>query len=174
MPTDNATADGCESLQFRMRWFRAGQAAVLSTLALLTASPASSQREPQVIRVLSVGRHFYPIQRLQEHRPLQIGESYALGGSLYAWAGQKRGKRVGRFEGQVTVVTQRRGHLSTTEMLPGGTLAVAGGTPLFEVPVERQAVIGGTGRFAGARGTLTVRDIRGPGDKAALTFRLLQ
>ena len=148
--------------------------AVLSTLALLTASPASSQREPQVIRVLSVGRHFYPIERLHEHRLPQIGDSYALGGSLYAWAGQKRGKRVGRFEGQVTVVSRRRGHMSATETLPGGTLAVAGGMPLFEVPVARLAVIGGTGRFAGARGTLTVRDVGGPDDKAALTFRLLQ
>jgi Dirigent-like protein len=162
-----------EGKERSMRRFGAVVVVVLTTLVLLAASPASSQREPQVIRVLSVGEEFYTIEG-QADRPPQVGDRFSFEGSFYAWAGHKRGNRVGRFQVLITVITPRWGHLTATGTLPGGTLVIAGRTPLFDVPLEQYSVIGGTGRYAGARGTLTLKDIRGPGDKSALTFRLLR
>lgn len=153
-----------------MRRFVAALVAALAVLALLVASPASSQREPQVIRVLGIAEAFYPIRGFDEERAPTAGDSFSFEGSFYSWASRKR---VGRFQVLITVVTPRWGQLSATGSLPGGTVIVAGRTPLFEVPLERYAITGGTGRYAGARGTLTVRILPGASDKNAMVFRLL-
>lgn len=146
---------------------------VIATLALVAASAASGgQQQEQVIRVLAVGEQFQPISGFTENQPPQVGASFAFSGSFYEWAGQKRGKRVGHFEVLVTVTSDRWGYLTATGTLPGGLIVIAGRTPLFEVPIERYAVIGGTGRYAGARGTMTVKNLRTT-DNSALTFRLL-
>jgi len=155
-----------------LRRFSAVLVVVFATLSLLVASPASGQQQAQVISVLAVGEQSHPISGFAEDRPPQVGDSFAFSGSFYQWAGQKRGKRIGRFEALITVTSTRWGYLTATGSLPGGLILIAGRTPLFDAPVERHAVIGGTGRYAGARGTLTVKNIRGT-DNSALIFRLL-
>jgi hypothetical protein len=57
-------------------------------------------------------------------------------------------------------------------LLPGVQLVIAGYTPFRDVPAERQAVIGGTGRYAGARGHIRVRGLP-DGNSVAVTVRLL-
>lgn len=144
---------------------------MFAAAALLVASSGSAQREAQVISVLAVGERFQPIGVPGDRAPA-VGDRFAFFGSFYAWAGSKRGTRIGGFEVLVTVTSPRWGYLTATGRLPGGLVFVAGRTPLFDVPVERHAVIGGTGRYAGARGTLTIRSIRGTDNSAAI-FRLL-
>jgi hypothetical protein len=142
-----------------------------ATLALATTSTASSQQTAQVIRVIAITETFEPID-FSESRAPRAGERFAFAGSLYSWAGQKRGERVGSFEVLVTATSADCGYLTATGRLAGGTMVIAGRTPFFEVPVERYAVTGGTGRYAGARGTMAVRGL-GATDNSALIFRLL-
>jgi hypothetical protein len=58
-----------------------------------------------------------------------------------------------------------------TESLAGGTLEVAGLSA--PNPATTAAVVGGTDRYAGARGTSVSRDRRGNGDVADQTIELL-
>jgi len=49
-----------------------------------------------------------------------------------------------------------------------GIVHISGGRNGFELPV-----VGGTGRFVGARGSLQVRDLNRDGDRSAVIVRLL-
>ena len=109
---------------------------------------------------------------MAENQPPQIGNRIAFSGSFYRRAGTKRGKRIGPFDALVTVTSPHWGYLTATGILPGGSILVAGRSPPFDLPIERYAVIGRTGRYAGASGTLAVRDIRNT-NNSALVFRLL-
>jgi hypothetical protein len=83
--------------------------------------------------------------------------------------GKARGTHVGSDRGTMTFTSAHTARFDGSATLPGGTVrikgpvrAVAGGS--IQIPVA-----GGTGRYADAKGTLTV----GPGDKRALNvYRL--
>jgi Dirigent-like protein len=97
---------------------------------------------------------------LAQHRPKQqprIGDHIVLGLPLYNEAGAKQG--VARAtcsitgkpsEGQLPLVC------SGVFSLPDGDIAVLG--RVVSPGVNRLAVVGGTGAYAGARGTLTSTD----------------
>jgi hypothetical protein len=70
--------------------------------------------------------------------------------------GRKKGAVVGTDRGVITLTGPRTGRVTAVATLPGGTLQVRG--VLQEQPDATLVVpvVGGTGRFAGARGTLTV------------------
>jgi hypothetical protein len=123
-----------------------------------------------VIRILAVAEQFHAIDA-SSNQPPQIGDRLAFSGSFYRWAGRDRGRRIGSFEALATVTSRRWSYFTATGVLSGGSILVAGRMALFDVPIERYAVIGGTGRYAGASGTLTVRVIRNT-NNAALVFRL--
>jgi hypothetical protein len=80
------------------------------------------------------------------------------------------GKAVGLVHLAAIGVDHRR-HLTQatgTVVLANGTLAVAGAVP--QSPLFSLAVLGGTGAYAGARGTLTVRT---PAHTSTITIALL-
>jgi len=83
--------------------------------------------------------------------------------------GKPKGARVGSDSGTLTFTSAHTARYTGTTRLPGGTLKVRG--PVKVVGRQLQiAVTGGTGRYASARGTLTV----GPGDTRALNvYRLV-
>lgn len=62
------------------------------------------------------------------------------------------------------------GDVKVTVTLPGGTLRTAGRTRDSRVQVT--PVTGGTGMFAGAKGTCEVRSLNANGDKASNVYRL--
>jgi hypothetical protein len=72
----------------------------------------------------------------------------------------------------VIATSELGGFQSGIALLPAGKLVMAGYTPFRDVPVERQAIIGGTGRYAGARGHIRVRGLP-DGNSVAVTVRLL-
>jgi hypothetical protein len=74
--------------------------------------------------------------------------------------GRPKGAVVGKDVGVVTMVSSSEGSVKVTASLPGGTIRSSGrDTP---IPNQSLRVIGGTGRFAGARGVVEVRalDVR--------------
>jgi len=83
--------------------------------------------------------------------------------------GKPKGATVGSDSGTLTFTSAHTARYSGTTRLPGGTLIVRGPVKVVGTTLE-VAVVGGTGRYASARGTLAV----GPGDKRALNvYRLV-
>jgi hypothetical protein len=73
----------------------------------------------------------------------------------------EHGKRVGRFQGICTSLPQASQQCSFTVGLPGGQIVIeAGYGPGFNTgSVALEAVVGGTGTYAGARGQGTDREL---------------
>ena len=146
-------------------------AAVAVTALVAAVAPADAQTRPETMNFVATAENFQPIGFTDDRAP-RAGDAFVFSGSLYEWAGRKRGKRVGRFEVHVVATSERGGYETGVAFLPGGQIVLAGFTPFSDVSVERQAVIGGTGRYAGARGSITVRGLP-DGDSSAVTLRLL-
>jgi hypothetical protein len=99
-----------------------------------------------------------------------FGDRIALHQDFYRWHGRAGGKRIG--SGDVTgIVTREAIAFSAVAHLPGGTLELLGvATP---ARVNTYAVVGGTGRYAGARGEMVARALGGESSgRQALTIRL--
>ena len=73
----------------------------------------------------------------------------------------ERGKRIGRFQGVCTTLPHSSQQCSFTLGLPGGQILVeAGYGPSFNTgAVALEAIVGGTGTYAGARGEGRDREI---------------
>ncbi len=70
-------------------------------------------------------------------------------------------RRVGRVQAHFTAVSRGRrfaAEVTGTFLLRRGNIMIQG--PIGEGRVDRLAIVGGTGVYAGARGTLTIRDGR--------------
>jgi autotransporter-associated beta strand protein len=84
--------------------------------------------------------------------------------------GKPKGAKVGSDSGTLTLTGAHTARYSGTARLPGGTLVVRGAVKPVNQTELRIAVVGGTGRYSSARGTLTV----GQGDRRALNvYRLV-
>jgi hypothetical protein len=151
--------------------------ATLVSLALLTvpaqAGNDSASRTP-TIRVVSNAVDF----RVLVNRPPEgignVGDKVQVKNRLrnaVAQFGRPKGALVGSDVQTVTVtsVTPTRARVTVTVRLPGGTLRVAG-----TVTSSGQAlpVVGGTGDFAGARGTTEIKSLDADGDPALNIYRL--
>jgi hypothetical protein len=151
--------------------------ATLVSLLLLTvpaqASDNSASRT-QTIRVVSKVVDF----RILVNRPPKgvgnVGDKVRAKNSLrnaVAQFGRPKGALVGSDVQTITVtsVTPTRARVTVTATLPGGTLRLAA-----TISSNKQAlpVVGGTGEFAGARGTCEVRNLDADGDPALNIFRL--
>jgi hypothetical protein len=78
--------------------------------------------------------------------------------------GKKKGARVGSDQGTMTFTSAHSARFDGTARLPGGTVRIKGTVRAISSNVLQIPVVGGTGRYASAKGTLTV----GPGEKEAL------
>jgi hypothetical protein len=160
------------------------KAAVLAlavTLAGLVVGvlPASGLDNPEVIRLIDIEEESIAIP------PVSGGDQPSLGGrifltdGLYEWAGTKRGKRVGRLEGLCTVTNEDFAarvatvYCTVAAYLPKGRILVAGFIRFAEEGPSQfvVSVVGGTGRYANARGTVTIRDLSS--GNGAVVFRLV-
>jgi hypothetical protein len=153
-------------------------------VAALGVSTASGLSAPRNFSLLDVSRNTdQPIGDFTFDRPPRPGDRFAFTDDLYRWAGTKRGAHVGIVHGLGTFIigfgdkfTHKGMVLFTAQAhLPGGSLMLEGfgqinpnGPSKFVFPV-----IGGTGIYANARGTVTVRDLgNGQGDNSNVDVRV--
>jgi hypothetical protein len=107
----------------------------------------------------------------QNQRPT-LGDRFWFHNTTYKWNGAKRGALFGHTDGTIVFLGPNTGELSAVAYYPGGTL-VAEGQNNFNNPVNRFAIVGGTGIYATARGEVIVRSLGGPNsNKSAITVRL--
>jgi hypothetical protein len=86
--------------------------------------------------------------------------------------GKARNAVVGSDRGILTFTSPSTARLDVTATLPGGTLRVRGPLRMLRDGSQRYPVVGGTGRFAGARGTVTVGASSGTRPRASNVYRL--
>lgn len=155
-----------------------GLVVILVAAALAAGgSPAAALQGPQVIRFLDVGETFgfTDADRSGGEQPT-TGDVFLFTDGIYAWAGRKRGVRLGRFEGLCTFTARTGCEAAATAYLAAGKIQVAGHVFFGSSDSPRVialSVVGGTGRYAGVRGTLTGRPIPDT-DNTAFVLRLIR
>jgi hypothetical protein len=73
--------------------------------------------------------------------------------------GRPKGARVGGDTGTLTLVSAKLTDVKVAAKLPGGTLMASGRIPWEQGGSDLIPVVGGTGDFAGARGTVEAIDL---------------
>ena len=155
-------------------------AVIVAASLVIGVSVASGLAKPEILSFVDVEEDFKPLDpALIEQGPPPVGARFSFTEGLYEWAGTKRGKRAGRFEGLCTftkvdvAAEAATSYCVATAFLPRGHLLIAGfirfaeeGPGKFVVPA-----IGGTGRYANARGTCTFREL--PSFNQAVVCRLV-
>jgi hypothetical protein len=95
----------------------------------------------------------------QNQRP-KLGDRFWFHSDLYKWNGTKRGAHFGHADVSVVFLHGNNVEISAVGYLPGGTITVLGQSG--NQRISTFSVVGGTGRYATARGELTTRNIGGP------------
>lgn len=151
--------------------------AVIALTVAVGATSVSAISSPRVFSLLYVpSPSELPLSGVALDRAPRGGDQFPIAGTLYKWAGTKRGARVGRIKGMYTV--QSIGASGGTFLfipqvyLPGGTILSQGYGEIGAVTKFTLPVIGGTGIYAGVRGYVKLRDL-GNTSKANLEFHLL-
>ncbi len=148
----------------------AALAAAGSSVAVLSG-PASGRTASYTIRVAQVERAFKfedVAPRGGPTKPFTQGDAFVIGGQLLA------GHKVVGTSNLVCTTTQpgrRGGNLCQGVLvLPRGEITFSGFNTVRDVPVTTFALTGGTGAYAGARGTLASENERN--GRIPLTVRL--
>lgn len=129
---------------------------------------ASAAPRPQTISFLEVNTSFIGTggYNAASSGPPAPGQGFGFTSTLFKWAGVKKGTPLGHDQVLCTVLSEDlstgsvQAQCAATNFLPGGTIQLAGSTN-FANPVTNVAVVGGTGVYAGAQGTATIRNIGG-------------
>jgi hypothetical protein len=177
-----ALGDLYEGRNMRRQWL---VPALVVLSAALLASSASAIGSPRTFSLLEVSTPTsdQPMGDFTFDRPPVGGDQFAVTNELYAWAGTKKGARVGRDEVVLTFVTGFGSDFSKKAIvlfvaqvyLPGGSILVEGygrvnpnGPSKYTFPV-----VGGTGSYAGVGGYVIVRDLgNGQTNRTNLQFHL--
>jgi Dirigent-like protein len=152
-------------------------AAFLVTALLVTALPATASRTASnasmTIRLISVPGRTTVVRDLPPNGSPSKGDVYR-GTSILrnevAQFGRPKGARVGTDSYTITFTSPTRGQIKITVKLPGGTLRAEGRTSL--TGSADVSVVGGTGAFAGARGTAQARDLANGTSRNVYRLRL--
>ena len=146
-------------------------AAALAALTLTSLSPASAHKSPS--HVFTVTTKTIAETPVDHTKPPKLGDTNVITEDVY-----RDGKKVGTSDLTCTLVRlDLPNHFFAVEcfnttVLPGGQITAQGyvtSDQIEKVPFK-QAIVGGTGAYKGARGELTV-DEAGDGP-AHLTFDL--
>ena len=152
---------------------------VLLLGAVLTEPAAFAIRSPETIQLVDVETRSQELDGLsfEENTPPQAGQRFVFTDALYRWAGTERGRRIGRIEGICTFTNVDPEQFVATSScqayiyLPAGQLLVSGFIRFSEESsILRLPVVGGTGRYSNAHGTVTIKELRS--GNSALTIRL--
>jgi hypothetical protein len=145
---------------------------------LLLAVPAHaghrSDSKTQTIRLIS---NSVSVKMLRDSPPKNqptVGDKIwakSILRNAVAQFGRRQGAVVGSDMGVITVTSVKplRGRIKITVTLPRGTLRVAGNVT---ASFQGAPVVSGTGDFAGARGSVEVRNLEPDGDPALNVYRL--
>jgi hypothetical protein len=149
----------------------------LASGAAVGATSAGSVSPPQVFDLLEVNGPQHGLNGFHFQRPPRAGDQIAQTDPLYEWTNGTRGARLGRVELIITSKTgvSRNGSVALVVaqvFLPAGSL-FAEGYARFGNSQAPSAfpVLGGTGAYATARGSVTSRALGG--DKTRLQFHLM-
>jgi allene oxide cyclase-like protein len=146
-------------------------AAALAALTLTSLSPASAHRSKG--HVFTVTTQTIDGTPSDHNKPPALGDSNVITEDVYRY-----GKKVGTSDLQCTILRVEApkhffgGQCFNTTVLPEGQIVAQGyvtSNEIEKIPFK-QAIVGGTGAYKGARGELTV-DEAGDGP-AHLTFDL--
>jgi hypothetical protein len=162
-----------------MRKYGVVLALLVVSVAVCVAS-ASAASSPQVFNLLAVSSDNQPpINGFTFDRAPRAGDQFPIWDTLYKWAGTKKGARVGHDQGSGTF--QTIGKTSQTTLftvqvyLGGGTIFVEGMARTVDGPTNLTLpILGGTGKYAGANGYVSVRAIGSSGNNSNLQFHLLR
>jgi hypothetical protein len=151
-------------------------AALTATAAglLFGASAGSGADQAGVISLLSVaeGGNLIDVDRSGGGAPT-LGDEYIFTDGLYQWAGTKRGRRIGTTHGIATITSPTTAFFTGTTFLPDGVIQGAGYFR-FTARVEKIVVVGGTGRYRGVGGEVTITKLGGENsDKSSFVVRLV-
>jgi hypothetical protein len=139
------------------------------TVSVLTHQHGVSadRKSATALHLLAVTTHFASTAPAgQESR---FGDRIWIHTVFYSWNGSRRGGRVGYAD---ATGIARRGAIAISAVchLPGGTIDVLGDST--DKRTNTYAVVGGTGKYAGARGEIVARDLVEYGTRQAVTIRL--
>ena len=155
--------------------------ALLSSLVMIVAVSLGASAIPaqgadsksMTIRLTSTTTALEVVRDREPTNVLSAGDVIRARSTLrngVAQFGRPKGAVVGRDVGVVTMVASAEGNVKVTTTLPGGTIRSSGkDTGSLN---ESLRVIGGTERFAGARGVVEVRLIDLRGRRALNVYRL--
>jgi hypothetical protein len=135
-------------------------AAAVAALLVSSAAPAAGGA-PRVIRFLEVDKQRGDIYVDTDHNNRgSAGDIFMGSFALYSWAkGGGRGDHIGHAKVMCTFRGESSGFCTGTFYIPGGTVVGEGYIRFSNAPFTIP-VVGGTGAYAGARGTFTSRSIR--------------
>jgi len=145
-----------------------------AAIAVAIATTASGQtvtaHTAATLTFLSHDAHFQFIDvppKGGDHKPPSEGDEFVIGGSL-----EHGGKSVGTSN-LVCTITQPGDHGVSTcagmAIIPGGTLAIQG-VSYIAGNSDTYAITGGTGRYAGAKGTVASTQ-KGQADQITVTLQ---
>ena len=134
--------------------------AAVAAAGLVTAAVTSAAPGPQTLLLTSVQKQFTPVMANPKGAP-RVGDRMIFSDALYnraAQLGKPRGARVGTAENVCTFVPGRRLQCVLVAHLPNGDVTLTGSLSAG-AKVQRFAVTGGVGAYAGSRGDATGRDV---------------
>jgi hypothetical protein len=156
--------------------FKVGLALVCTLAgALMSVGASSGSVRSQTIRLLEIDTSFTPTGgfSFSANRPPAPGEGFAFGGTLYKWAGARRGAAVGHLAAMCTVVTKTVALCNGAIFLAGGKLELLAPTNINSNGGDDIAIVGGTGAYVGAQGHMQSTPIGGPdSNKSSLVIHL--
>ena len=136
---------------------RSGSFTLLVVLGVLAAVVAgASAAKPQTISVLEVDTYYAGTSGfdvgLHVWPPLP-GQGITFSGTVYRWAGTRRGAPIGHLHAICTVTNGTRAICTGALSLPSGSISLLGTTNLNGgASSEDIPIVGGTGAYVGARG----------------------
>ncbi len=146
--------------------------------AVVAVGRAGGASGPATLSFLDVSVRSTPAFDAGQGEP-RPGDRVFLTDALYAWHGSHRGARAGSIASTLTFMSPFGRHGATVDLsgqlfLHGGSLRVDGVVQVLPGPNHFVLpIVGGTGSYAGARGTVDLTDLGASGDRSALVIHLL-
>jgi hypothetical protein len=145
--------------------FKTGLLVVCVLAGALTSVGASSGSvKPQTISLLEIDTSFAPTggYSFTSHSPPGPGQGFAFAGTVYKWAGAKRGARFGHLAAICTVAAAPQALCNGVIFLPRGNLELLTPTNINSNSGPSDiAIVGGTGAYVGAQGYMHSTPIGG-------------
>lgn len=138
-------------------------ASILGVALACGLSGAGASMKPQTISLLEVDTGYAGVGGYDTsgNAAPAPGQGVAFSGTLYRWAGARRGAAAGHVQAVCTATPGGGGVCQGVISLASGTLALVGPTSLGGGP-SNIPIVGGTGAYVGASGYMHSHDIGGP------------